>query len=186
MRVRRKFTGFLLLLSVFVAGTGAHAFDGQESVAKNSTGSQSGDEQMIQPSDIFEKFPELKWGMSFKDAKKAIEKTGVTPVGFKGQETELAWDAEFNGMRGRGGLHFGEGAAGLNDIVIGVYAFEKQKEVFEAWLKKLTERHGASKEVSDTEVSISHVWRLKNNFVIELRSLKDVNSPVVDVHWVKL
>lgn len=184
MRVTRKFTGFLILLCVFVAGAGASAFTGHESGAYVSTAARSGDEQMIQPSDIFEKFPELKWGMSFKDAKKALEKTGVTPVGFKGQETELAWDAEFNGMRGRGGLHFGEGA-GLNDIVIGVYAFEKQKDVFEAWLKKLTERHGASKEVSDTEVSISHVWRLKNKFVIELRSLKDADSPVVDVHWVK-
>lgn len=184
MPVTRKFNGLLILLCVFVAGTGATAFTGHESGTDVSTAPRSGDEQMIQPSDIFEKFPELKWGMSFKDAKKAIEKTGVTPVGFKGQETELAWDAEFNGMRGRGGVHFGEGT-GLSDIVVGVYAFEKQKEVFEAWQKKIAERHGASKEVSDTEVSISHVWRLKNKFVIELRSLKDEGSPVVDVHWVK-
>lgn len=184
MRVTRKFTGFLILLSLFVAVTGASAFTGSAPGAADSTKLQSEDARMIQPSDIFQNFPELKWGMSFKEAKKAIEKTGVSPVGFKNYETELAWDAEFNGMRGRGGLHFGEGA-GLNDIVVGVYAFEKQKDVFEAWRKKIVERHGASKEISDTEVSISHVWRLKDKFVVELRSLKDVNSPVVDVHWVK-
>jgi hypothetical protein len=184
MWVTRKFIIFTILLCVFVAGTWANASNGAESGASGSTTVASDDGQMIQPSDIFQNFPELKWGMSFKDAKKAIEKTGVSPVGFKGYETELAWDAEFNGMRGRGGIHFREGA-GLSDIVVGVYAFEKQKDVFEAWLKKIVERHGASKEVSDTEVSISHVWRLKNKFVIELRSLKDTDSPVVDVHWVK-
>jgi hypothetical protein len=184
MSVRRKFKGFVILLCVFVAGTSASAFTNRESRASGSTGATSGDEQMIQPSDIFEKFPELKWGMNFKEAKKAIEKTGVTPVGFKGYETELAWDAEFNGMRGRGGVHFREGA-GLSDIVVGVYAFEKQKDVFDEWHKKIVERHGVSKEVSDTEVSLSHVWRLKNKFAIELRSLKDADSPVVDVHWVK-
>ncbi|HJR07949.1 MAG TPA: hypothetical protein VJ842_11875 [Pyrinomonadaceae bacterium] len=182
MWVTRKFIIFPVLLFVFVAG--AHAFASRESGTLSSTMTLADDEQMIQPSDIFQNFPELKWGMSFKDAKKAIEKTGVSPVGFKGYETELAWDAEFNGMRGRGGVHFREGA-GLSDIVVGVYAFEKQKDVFDEWLKKIVGRHGVSKEVSDTEVSISHVWRLKNKFVIELRSLKDAGSPVVDVHWVK-
>lgn len=184
MWVTRKFISLLILLCLSIASAWANAFNSREFSAYASTGSLADDVQMIEPSDIFRNFPELTWGMSFKDAKKAIEKTGVTPVGFKGYETELAWDAEFNGMRGRGGIHFKEGA-GLSDIVVGVYAFEKQKDVFEAWQKKIAERHGASKEVSDTEVSISHVWRLKNKFVIELRSLKDVNSPVVDVHWVK-
>ncbi|HYO98648.1 MAG TPA: hypothetical protein VER76_00365 [Pyrinomonadaceae bacterium] len=184
MWVTRKFNSFLILLSLFVVSTGATAFTGGASVATGSTAPQSDDAQMIQPSDIFQNFPELKWGMSFKDARKAIEKTGVSPVGFKNYETELAWDAEFNNMRGRGGVHFREGA-GLSEIVVGVYAFEKQKEVFEAWQKKIVERHGAANESSDTEVSVSKVWRLKNKFVIELRSLKDVNSPVVDVHWVK-
>ena len=68
---------------------------------------------------------------------------------------------------------------------MGVYAYEKQKEVFEAWLKRLVEKHGAAKETSDNSISLSHVWRLKNGFVIELRSLKDSNSPIVDIHWVK-
>ena len=59
------------------------------------------------------------------------------------------------------------------------------RAVFETWLQKLTERHGAAKETSDNSIYISHVWRLKNGFVIELRSLKDTESPVVDIHWVK-
>jgi hypothetical protein len=143
------------------------------------------DEPMLQPSDLFKDFPEIKWGMSFQDVKRAIEKTGARAVrATKDDETQLVWVSTFNGMDGRARVYFEKGAA--IDVVVGVYAYDKQKAVFDEWLKKLNEKHGASKEVSDDTISISHVWRLKNGFVIELRSLKDTESPVVDIHWVKV
>ena len=140
---------------------------------------------MLEPSDLFKEFPEIKWGMTSQEVRKAIERTGSRPARqTKGDEPELVWWSTFNGMEGRARVYFKEGA-GAVDLVVGVYAYEKQKEVFEAWLQKLNERHGAAQETSDNSIYISHVWRLKNNFVIELRSLKDINSPVVDIHWVK-
>jgi hypothetical protein len=140
---------------------------------------------MLQPSDLFTDFPKIKWGMSFELAKKAIEKTGGHPVrASKDDERELVWLSTFDGMSGRARVYFKKGAGAI-DVVVGVYAYDRQQAVFEAWLKKLNERHGASKEVSDNSISLSHVWRLKNGFVIELRSLKDADSPVVDIHWVK-
>lgn len=143
------------------------------------------EEPMLQPSDLFKDFPDIKWGMSFQDVKRAIEKTGARPVrASKDDETQLVWVNTFNGMEGRARVYFKEGAGAI-DVVVGVYAYDKQKEVFEAWLKKLIEKHGAAKETLDSSISISHVWRLKNGFVIELRSLKDTDSPVVDIHWVK-
>jgi hypothetical protein len=141
---------------------------------------------MIQPADLFKDFPEIKWGMSFQDVKRAIEKTGARPVrATKDDETQLVWTGTFNGMEGRARVYFKEGEGAI-DVVVGVYAYDKQKEVFEAWLKRLNEKHGAAQETTDNTISISHVWRLKNGFVIELRSLKDINSPVVDIHWVKI
>jgi hypothetical protein len=141
---------------------------------------------MLEPADLFKEFPPIKWGMSFQEVKKAIEKTGARPVrASKADECELVWMSVFNGMEGRARVYFKEGAGAI-DVVVGVYAYEKQKEVFESWLKKLNEKHGAAQETLDNEIYISHVWRLKNGFVIELRSLKDPNSPVVDIHWVKV
>jgi hypothetical protein len=143
------------------------------------------EEAMLQPSDLFKDFPEIKWGMSFLDVKRAIEKTGARAVrATKDDETQLVWTSTFNGLEGRARVYFKEGAGAI-DVVVGVYAYDKQKAIFDEWLKKLNEKHGASKEITDNSISLSHVWRLKNGFVIELRSLKDVNSPVVDVHWVK-
>jgi hypothetical protein len=163
------------------------AADASAIQSSQSSGRQvGGDEPMLQPSDLFKDFPEIKWGMGFQDVKRAIEKTGARPVrATKDDETQLVWTGTFNSLEGRARVYF-EKEAGAIDVVVGVYAYDKQKEVFETWLKKLTEKHGAAKETSDNSISVSHVWRLKNGFVIELRSLKDVNSPVVDIHWVKV
>lgn len=140
---------------------------------------------MLQPADLFKDFPGIKWGMSFSEVKAAIEKTGARAVrATKDDETQLVWVSTFNGMEGRARVFFKEGAGAI-DVVVGVYAYDKQKVVFEEWLKKLIEKHGAATETTDNSISVSHVWRLKNEFVIELRSLKDPNSPVVDIHWVK-
>jgi hypothetical protein len=58
--------------------------------------------------------------------------------------------------------------------------------IYDRYLKKLLAKHGKPSEVHDDEIAISNVWRLKNGMTIELRSPKDINSPVVDIHWVKL
>lgn len=170
---------FIVCLSfIFQAGMKLHA---QSKDALPDDGAT-----ILQPSDLFKDFPEIKWGMSFPDVKRAIEKTGARPVrATKDDETQLVWVNTFNGMEGRARVYFGKGAGAI-DVVVGVYAYDKQKEVFEAWLKRLNEKHGAAQETTDNTISISHVWRLKNGFVIELRSLKDINSPVVDIHWVKV
>jgi hypothetical protein len=181
MRSYQKFMrGLVLIISL------ACTFQAANVLAVQASGALITDEEpMLQPSDLFKDFPEIKWGMSFQDVKRAIEKTGARPVrATKDDETQLVWTNTFNGMEGRARVFFKEGAGAI-DVVVGVYAYEKQKEVFEAWLKKLVEKHGAAKETSDDSISLSHVWRLKNGFVIELRSLKDSNSPVVDIHWVK-
>ena len=181
MRKHQKFVRRLLFIISL-----ACAFQAASVLGAQASGTLKVDEeQMLQPSDLFKDFPEIKWGMSFKDVKSAIEKTGARPVrATKDDETQLVWTNTFNGMEGRARVYFKEDAGAI-DVVVGVYAYDKQKEVFEAWLKKLVERHGASKEISDNSITLSHVWRLKNGFVIELRSLKDPNSPVVDIHWVK-
>lgn len=187
MRVDRRLISILAFLScVSFAVHAPAALGGRASGAVAQTRTSADDEdRMLQPSDVFQNFPELKWGMSFADAKKAIEKTGARPVrASKDDETQLVWVGTFNGMEGRARVYFGEGA-GAVDVVVGVYAYDKRKDVFEAWLKKLTDRHGAATEESDNSITISKVWRLKNGFVIELRLLKDDNSPVVDIHWVK-
>jgi hypothetical protein len=181
MRSHQKFVRRLLFIISF-----ACAFQVANALAAQASGALRVDEEpMLQPSDLFKDFPEIKWGMSFQDVKRAIEKTGARPVrATKDDETQLVWVNTFNGMEGRARVYFKEGA-GAVDVVVGVYAYDKQREVFEAWLKKLVEKHGATKEISDNSISLSHVWRLKNGFVIELRSLKDTDSPVVDIHWVK-
>ena len=170
---------FIVCLSfIFQAGMKFHV---------QASGALTDDEAtMLQPAELFKDFPEIKWGMSFQDVKRAIEKTGARPVrATKDDETQLVWTNTFNGMEGRARVYF-EKDKGAIDVVVGVYAYDKQKEVFESWLKKLNEKHGAAQETTDNSISISHVWRLKNGFVIELRSLKDTNSPVVDIHWVKV
>jgi len=140
--------------------------------------------EMLRPTDFVKEFPALAWGMSFQEAKKAIEQAGARPAGLKGSERELAWEATFDGMRGRGAAFFREGA-GLSQIAVGLYAFEKRAALFDAWLKKLTGRHGEPAETHDDEFALIKVWRLKNGFALQLRTLKDAQSPVVEITWVK-
>lgn len=183
MRVKRNSAlALACLLCVWPHADPARVSGGQVPAATPPT--EVG-ERVLQPSELFRDFPRLAWGMKFQDAWGALEKGGARPVrGFRDAETEIRWEGTFGGMRGRGGAHFREGA-GLDEIVVGVYAFERQRAVFEEWLKKLTERHGAPAESQDTSILVSKVWRLKGGFAVELRSLKDSESPVVDIHWVR-
>ncbi|HEX8423237.1 MAG TPA: hypothetical protein VF634_07495, partial [Pyrinomonadaceae bacterium] len=181
MRTYQKFTRCFVFIVCF-AGT----FQAANAPAVQSSGALTVDgETMLQPADLFKDFPEISWGMSFQDVKRAIEKTGAHPVrATKDDESQLVWVSTFNGLEGRARVYFKEGAGAI-DVVVGVYAYDRQREVFGAWSKKLNEKHGAAQETTDDSISISHVWRLKNGFAIELRSLKDPQSPVVDIHWVK-
>lgn len=169
--------GFLLCLLCLAGAAGADAQTQPAPAPKPEA-------EMLRPTDFVREFPALAWGMSFQEARKAIEQTGARPVGLKGSERELAWDATFGGMRGRGAAFFREGA-GLSQIAIGLYAFDKRAALFDAWLKKLTERHGEPAETHDDEFTLIKVWRLRNGFAIQLRTLKDEHSPVVEVAWVK-
>lgn len=185
MRIKRTSNSYLMLLACVLFAAGAClAFDVRAFERDVSTKARADEKEMLEPSDFIEDFPEIRLGMSLQETKKAIEKTGARPVGLKNTETELAWDATFNGMRGRGAVHFEKGA-GLKQITAGLYAFEKQQELYEAWLKKLTARHGTPQD-EDTSVAHEKLWRLKNGVAILLRSLKDAESPVVEIRWVKV
>lgn len=164
----------------------AVAFADQSSGAAGAAKSDGAEVRMLQPSDFFRDFPAVSWGMSFADARRALERAGARPVRAHERDvSEMVWTGKFEGMDGRARVHFDEDG-GLDDVAVGVYAFGRRREIFESWLRRLTGRHGKPAEESDNEVSTSKVWRLKNGFVIELRSLKDPNSPVVEIHWVKL
>ena len=175
----------LVLLFLSVAARPAAAL-AQSPAPRAPAKSGEAEAKKLEPADLFTDFPAVTWGMSFADAQRAIEKAGARPArAHQSDASELVWTGKFNGMDGRARAHFNEGG-GLDDVVVGVYAFERRAEVFESWLRLFVERHGKPAEESDNEISVSKVWRLKNGFVVELRSLKDPNSPVVDIHWVKL
>lgn len=179
----RRAARLFLPLCLFVAAlaAAAHGQPPDDAPAKPD----AGEAKMLQPSDFFRDFPAVAWGMSFADARRAIERAGARPVrAHERDATELVWAGKFDGMDGRARVHFGEGG-GLDDVAVGVYAFERRGEVFASWVRRLTERHGKPAEESDNETYTSKVWRLKSGFVIEVRSLKDPNSPVVDIHWAK-
>jgi hypothetical protein len=185
MKSSLKLVGLFSLLLCLSATLRVTAARGQSPDAA-ATKPDADEVKMLQPSDFFRDFPAVTWGMSFADARRAIEKAGARPVRAHERDvSEMVWTGKFAGMDGRARVHFREGG-GLDDVAVGVYAFEKRAEVFASWLRRLTERHGKAAEESDNETYTSKVWRLKNGFVIELRTLKDPNSPVVDIHWVKL
>lgn len=187
MKDKLKLAGLLaLVLLLFPVADAATALGRQSPRPGAAAKSDSDEVKMLEPSDFFRDFPAVGWGMSFEDARRAIEKAGARPVRARRRDvSELVWTGKFEGMDGRARVHFGERGS-LYDVAVGVYAFERRGEVFDAWLRRLTGRHGKPAEESDDEISTSKVWRLRNGFVIELRSLKDPNSPVVDIHWVKL
>jgi hypothetical protein len=135
-----------------------------------------------QPQDFFKDFPGLKFGMSFAEARKAVEATGAQPVGSDKSQTELTWDGKFNELNGRATLLF-KPNFGLWEIAVVVYAMEKRKELFSQWTSRIVDKHGPATE-SDTTTDTSRLWKLKDNVLLELRLIKDDNSPVIDIHWV--
>lgn len=182
MKVKRIFISFVVLMVCFAFSVEATMAQG-EAGAVGAMKASADEDKMVEPSDLMTGFLDVGWGMSYQDAKKVIEKSGNRPLGFKGIETELAWNGKFNDMEGRATLIFKEGA-GISQMAVLVNALDKQKDVFEAWRKKLVEKHGAGEE-ENTGYAVEMLWRLKNGFVIQLRSMKESQSGVVVAHWVK-
>ena len=185
MRVDGRFITFLILLACLsFTGKVTTATSGRASGTVSPTKSLAVEDQMLQPVDLFHDFPEIRWGMSWQEAKQAIEKMGAHPVAFKNTRTELAWDGAFDGMNGRGTVLFKESGE-IYEIAVIVHALDKREEVFEQLRLKIVKKHGVATEEKDTSIDTSKVWRLKNGFIIELRLIKDDDSPVIDIHWVK-
>lgn len=139
--------------------------------------------EMLQPTDLFIDFPAVDWTMTYDDAKKAVEKKSAYPTGGR-VDSELAWDGKFNGMDGRGTIFFKDSKS-ISQIGAIIYAMAKRRELFDQLAKKITEKHGVPEMDEETSVDISKLWKLKNNYTIELRLIKDDNSPVIEIHWVK-
>ena len=149
----------------------------------NSTVSAISEGRMIEPSDLFRDFPDIKLGMSFEDAKKAIERKDIQPTGFKNEKTELAWDDKFNGIMGSGQLRFKNHK--VHEITVVIYAMNKRNAIFKSFQQKITARHGISQEVEDTPELTSNLWRLKNGVGIGIQVNKEANYPTIYINWVK-
>lgn len=168
---------------IYFSFTMKDAVMARQSFFKLSSAISYVEDQVLQPRDFFDNFPEVKLRMSFQDARTAIERGGNHPVGFRDGKSELAWDGTFGGINGRATVLFKEGT-GAHEIAVIVYAMDKRKDVFNAWEKRLVNHHGAPKETQENRAHVSDVWRFSNGVVIELRLLKDDDNPVVDIHWV--
>ena len=175
----------LLITVIFCVGTVA----AQKNVTKKAKKPANLVAVKIWPKDFFPDFPKVKFGMSFVAAKALLEKSGLHPGGLRGNTNELAWDGKFAGLSGRATMFF-KPKTGAWEIAVIAYDFdnpqEKQKETYAKWLKKIEAKHGPASEKEDNDIAISNVWKFKDGFGLELRMPKDIESPVVDIHWVKL
>ncbi|HEX9962170.1 MAG TPA: hypothetical protein VGB00_14640 [Pyrinomonadaceae bacterium] len=147
--------------------------------------SAAAQEQMTQPTNFFRSFPEIKWGMSAEKAKAAIEKTGkraARPV-----ETQLTWFDAFDRTDGRGVFVFSNENS-LEAVIVQLYYSEKGKQMYESWLKKLSEKHGEAKEEKLSDDVTLRRWNFKNGFFLELRLVKGEgeNRYMTDIHWERI
>jgi hypothetical protein len=185
MRIGTKLIIFLILLAYYsFIANGANVTNGDGTLKLAQETHLFDDSQMLQPADLFQDFPEINWDMSWAETYMAIEKMGFNPIAFKKTQTELAWNGKFGGMDGRGTVLFKENGR-MYEIAVIIYALDKRKEMFEQLKMKIEKKHGAAKEGQDTSIATSKVWKLKNGYIIELRLIKDDDSPVIDIHWVK-
>jgi len=84
MRARRRLIGLLVFLACLSVSSPC---------TEGLTKSAADERQMLEPSELFRDFPALRWGMSFQDAKKAIERTGAQPVSRKARVSQN-WSSE--------------------------------------------------------------------------------------------
>lgn len=171
---------FLLLLSAFPLFISQTLPANAQSIAIDKKVT----DEMIQPTDLFADFPEIKWEMGFAEAKSAIDKKSKYPAA-RQAESALVWEGPFDGVDGRGTIVFDENKC-ISQIGAIIYAMDKRTSIFEQLQKKISEKHGAPTSSEETSVDISNLWRMKSGYVIELRSIKDEESLVIDIHWVKL
>ena len=145
---------------------------------------QAADEMPPGPSEVIADFPALKPGMSFAEAQQAIRAKGAAPISLRDSVTEIAWEGTFDKIAGRGTVLLKE--SGVYEVAVVAYAMRQQKIVFARWSKILIAKHGAPSEITDDKEAISKVWRLKSGYTVELRMPKDIDSPIVDLHWVRV
>jgi hypothetical protein len=144
---------------------------------ESSTGQN---DNVAYPSDLIAKFPDVKWGMSYQNAKAAITKTGASPGGFS--NTELAWDGSFNGVQGRATVLLKDDK--VNQISVLLYAGAKRAEIYNDLLRQATAKYGkVSQEVKSSD-SMSDLWKPSSDITFELRNVTDPDSPVVVIQWV--
>lgn len=173
--------GVLLLLCLAVLAYTAAAQDTRPTAAREQSHPRQ-DRKSPHPSDVLEGFPAVRWGMSFQEARKVVEKTGVTARGFG--EIELYWDGTFHGTRGEARVAFREGG-GAYEMALMLTGVEQPLPLAEAWRKRLTEKYGkVSEEVAD-DIAVSLLWRLESGFAVELRRAAEGVSPIPTVHWVQ-
>jgi hypothetical protein len=134
--------------------------------------------------EFFPDFPAVRLGMSHAAARKAIVRSGVRPVAMPGSVSEIVWNTKFAGIEGRATMLF-KPKAGAWEIAVIVYAMERQAELVKSWREKVEHRHGPPTEIHDDDLAVSYVWRFRNKMALEIRAPKDVNSPIVDIHWVQ-
>ena len=144
----------------------------------------AGNAPMIAPRDFFADLAAVDFGMNFADAKKAIQKTGASPVDGTRTGGELVWDGQFAGTAGRATTLY-KPDTGLWEIAVVVYAMDKREAIFNQWSKTIADRHGPAMATEENEDAVSRVWRFKTGYVLELRLSLDMNNPAVDIHWVK-
>lgn len=139
-------------------------------------------DEMIQPADFFQNFPKIKWGMSIEKAKTAIEQTGnraSRPV-----ESQLTWSGKFNDMDGQGALVFAKGKS-LEAVIVQLYYSDNGRQMYESWVKRLTEKHGRTKEETLSKDVTLRRWTFKTGFFLELRLIKDDGEDryMAVIHW---
>lgn len=133
---------------------------------------------------VFPDFPAVKLGDNYKATKALLVKRGLIDAGFRGTPEELVWDGTFGGTNGRATMFF-KTETGAWEIAVVLFAMEKQAAIGKRLIKQVEARHGPATEVVDNEYATSHVWRFAKGLALEIRIPKDVNQPVVDIHWVK-
>ena len=149
-------------------------------IAGVRVGSPAIQDKVAYPSDLVSSFPDVKWGMSFQEAKAVVAKTGASPGGFN--NNEISWDGTFNGTTGRATILLRDGK--VSQMAILFYAGSKRVEVYNDLLKQSTAKYGKISEEVKGSDSISDLWKPSNDITIELRNVTDPDSPVIVIQWV--
>ncbi|HZS49185.1 MAG TPA: hypothetical protein VFC63_29220 [Blastocatellia bacterium] len=144
------------------------------------TSDSTQDKPTAGPSDVIKDFPALKWEMGFKDVVAVITKSGASPATFN--NNEIAWDGKFSGTAGRATVRTNE--SGISQMGVLLYCAEKQDKVFADLQRALSEKYGDIASESDTSLDLSKLWKPGKQIVVELRKVKDPDSPVITLQWV--